>query len=54
MRPYLANALEIAAEISDKTGKPERAKELRAETAELRMPMSPMHIELPVSSEAHA
>jgi predicted ATPase/class 3 adenylate cyclase len=54
MRPYIANALEIAAEISDKSGKPDRAKGQRAEAAELRMPMSPMHIELPVSSEAHA
>jgi uncharacterized protein HemY len=54
MRPYIANALEVAAEISEGTGKPERAAEQRAEAAGLRVPMSPMPLELQVPSGIQA
>lgn len=54
MRPYIANGLEIAAAISERRGDPARAAAQRAEAAELRIPMSPMHMELKAPSEARA
>jgi predicted ATPase/class 3 adenylate cyclase len=54
MRPYIARALELAATISERTGKPELAAAQRAEAAELRVPLPPMRLELAEPAQARA
>jgi ATP/maltotriose-dependent transcriptional regulator MalT len=54
MRPYIANALEVAATISEKTGNAALAAEQRAEAAELRVPLSPMRLQRGEPAQARA
>jgi predicted ATPase/class 3 adenylate cyclase len=54
MRPYIAKALELAAMISEQMGKPELAAEQRTEAADLRVPLSPLHLELAEPAQARA
>ncbi|HUF80911.1 MAG TPA: hypothetical protein VMN03_07225, partial [Burkholderiales bacterium] len=52
MRPSIANALELAAIISERTGEADIAARQRAEAAEVRVSMSPMRLEVSVPTEA--
>jgi tetratricopeptide (TPR) repeat protein len=54
MRPYVANALEIAATISEGMGNPALAAEQRFEAADLRMPFTPMALKLAEPGKAQA